>query len=251
VVMENIFRFIDEKHYKPFDAAIAATKEIGLAVLSITLSLVAVFLPIAFMGGIVGKFLKCFGITMAATVVVSMIVSFTLTPMISARWFKAAPPAGPGKGKSDGKRGKTDGAKWLIFYAWIESGYRVLLAFCLKQRWIVVLAVLVSLGSVPFLMMFVRVNFIPDDDQAQFQISARAPEGTTLEATRAILDRMAREVRELNGIRYTIASVGDDEQRTPNKMPSILFVSKFFPNTPKKTAYGSAWGRSRRFPAAV
>ena len=72
--------------------------------LSITLSLVAVFLPIAFMGGIVGKFLKCFGITMAATVVVSMIVSFTLTPMISARWFKAA-DAETGDGAETAEKG--------------------------------------------------------------------------------------------------------------------------------------------------
>jgi hydrophobic/amphiphilic exporter-1 (mainly G- bacteria), HAE1 family len=215
VVMENIFRFIDEKKYKPFDAAIAATKEIGLAVLSITLSLVAVFLPIAFMGGIVGRFLKCFGVTMAATVVVSMIVSFTLTPMISARWFKSkADSDKAGGGQLDSKHG---GARWLVFYTWIENGYRVLLGFCLRHRWVVVLAVAVSLGSVPFLMKFVRVNFIPDDDQAQFQIDVRAPEGTTLEATRAILDRMARDVRDLNGVRYTIASVGDNEQHTANK----------------------------------
>lgn len=215
VVMENIFRFIDEKKYRPFDAAIAATKEIGLAVLSITLSLVAVFLPIAFMGGIVGRFLKCFGVTMAATVVVSMIVSFTLTPMISARWFKPSKTGAAG-GHADSKHGQ-GGARWLVFYTWIEEGYRVLLGFCLRHRWVVVLAVFVSLGSVPFLMKFVRVNFIPDDDQAQFQIDVRAPEGTTLEATRAILDRMAREVRGLNGIRYTIASVGDNEQHTANK----------------------------------
>ena len=88
VVMENIFRYIEEKKYTPYEAAIAATGEIGLAVMAITLSLVAVFLPIAMMEGIVGRFLKSFGITMAATIMVSMLVSFTLTPMLAARWFK-------------------------------------------------------------------------------------------------------------------------------------------------------------------
>ena len=88
VVMENIFRFIEEKKYSPYDAAIAATAEIGLAVMAITLSLIAVFLPIAMMEGIVGRFLKSFGVTMAATILVSMLVSFTLTPMLAARWFK-------------------------------------------------------------------------------------------------------------------------------------------------------------------
>ena len=107
VVMENIFRYIETKHYRPFDAALAATKEIGLAVLAITLSLVAVFLPIGFMGGIVGKFLKCFGVTMSVTVVASMLVSFTLTPMMAARWFKAAARsahAGDGRARTGGPR---------------------------------------------------------------------------------------------------------------------------------------------------
>ena len=102
VVMENIFRYIEEKGYSPFEAAVAATGEIGLAVMAITLSLVAVFLPIAMMSGIVGRFLKSFGITMAATIMVSMLVSFTLTPMLAARWFKrpdGSPlPSGEGQG---------------------------------------------------------------------------------------------------------------------------------------------------------
>jgi HAE1 family hydrophobic/amphiphilic exporter-1 len=88
VVLENVYRFIEEKHCTPREAAFAATREIGLAVLSITLSLMAVFLPIAFMGGIVGRFLKSFGVTMSATILVSMIISFSLTPMLAARWLK-------------------------------------------------------------------------------------------------------------------------------------------------------------------
>jgi HAE1 family hydrophobic/amphiphilic exporter-1 len=190
--MISLLAFIEEKGFRPFDAALAATKEIGLAVLSITLSLVAVFLPIAFMGGIVGKFLKCFGITIAATVIVSMIVSFTLTPMMAARWFKAADAKNPADHGSGEKRKKSKGAKWLKFYEWIESGYRILLEFSLAHRWVIVLAVVISLGSVPFLMKIVRVNFIPDDDQSQLQVNVQAPEGTTLEATRAIVARMAK-----------------------------------------------------------
>ena len=106
VVMENIFRYIEEKGYSPFEAAVAATGEIGLAVMSITLSLVAVFLPIAMMSGIVGRFLKSFGITMAATIMVSMLVSFTLTPMLAARWFKGAAeePAKGGAGRARARR---------------------------------------------------------------------------------------------------------------------------------------------------
>ena len=101
VVLENIYRYIEEKDCTPREAAFAATKEIGLAVLSITLSLVAVFLPVAFMGGIVGRFLKSFGVTMAATILVSMIISFSLTPMLAARWLKVKRHSGGG-GESNG-----------------------------------------------------------------------------------------------------------------------------------------------------
>ena len=223
VVMENIFRFIDEKKYGPYDAAIAATKEIGLAVLSITLSLVAVFLPIAFMGGIVGRFLKCFGVTMAATVVVSMIVSFTLTPMISARWFKAAAPDRPGSGHSDSKHGR-GGARWLIFYTWIENGYRILLGFCLRHRWIVILAVAVSLGSVPLLMKVVRVNFIPEDDQAQFQIDVRAP----------------KEPRSRLPGRFSTGWRGKSATSTASAIPSPAWATTNS-TRPTKAASTSAW----------
>ena len=100
VVLENIYRYIEEKDCTAREAAFAATKEIGLAVLSITLSLVAVFLPIAFMGGIVGRFLKSFGITMSATILVSMIISFSLTPMLAARWLRRKAEGGRRKDES-------------------------------------------------------------------------------------------------------------------------------------------------------
>ena len=88
VVLENIYRFIEEKHDDQFQAAVEATSEIGLAVLATTLSLVAIFVPVGFMGGIVGRFMKSFGLTMAFAIMVSLLVSFTLTPMLSARWLK-------------------------------------------------------------------------------------------------------------------------------------------------------------------
>src|SRR5437870_8850709 len=88
VVLENIYRFIEEKHDNQLQAAVDATKEIGLAVLATTLSLVAIFVPVGFMGGIVGRFMKSFGLTMAFAILVSLLVSFTLTPMLSARWLR-------------------------------------------------------------------------------------------------------------------------------------------------------------------
>ena len=85
VVLENIFRFVEEKRMAPFEAARAATAEIGLAVLATTLSLVVIFVPVSFMSSISGRFLYQFGITAAVAILVSLLVSFTLTPMMSAR----------------------------------------------------------------------------------------------------------------------------------------------------------------------
>ena len=91
VVLENIYRFIEEKGMPPIQAAIEGTREIGLAVLATTLSLVAIFAPVGFMSGMVGRFMHSFGLTMAFAVMVSLLVSFTLTPMMSARWLKVKP----------------------------------------------------------------------------------------------------------------------------------------------------------------
>jgi len=209
VVMENIFRFIEEKKYSPFEAALAATGEIGLAVMAITLSLVAVFLPIAMMEGIVGRFLKSFGITMAATILVSMLVSFTLTPMLAARWFRRAEHGG-GAAHGSGKSSKSQG-----FYRLIEEAYMFTLRLSLRFRWVVVVAVIGCMATLPTLFKMVPKNFVPDDDSSDFQVNVRAPEGTSLEATRVLIARLAREVRQLDGVRYTISSVADTEQRNP------------------------------------
>ena len=91
VVLENIYRFIEEKGMSPMQAAVEGTREIGLAVMATTLSLVAIFVPVGFMGGMVGRFMKSFGLTMAFAVMVSLLVSFTLTPMMCARWLKVKP----------------------------------------------------------------------------------------------------------------------------------------------------------------
>ncbi len=235
VVMENIFRFIEEKKYAPYQAAIAATGEIGLAVTAITLSLVAVFLPIAMMEGIVGRFLKSFGVTMAATIMVSMLVSFTLTPMLAARWFKKAKnsplPLGEGPGVraagapkqdaltltlSQGERGHGGGgSKSQGFYRAIESVYLPLLRFSLRRRWLVVLAVAGCMATLPMLFRVLPKNFIPDEDSSEFQLSVQTAEGTSLEATQVKIARIARDIRTLDGVKYTISSVADTDQRNP------------------------------------
>ena len=206
VVLENIYRFIEEKHENQFEAAVEATREIGLAVLATTLSLVAIFVPVGFMGGIVGRFMKSFGLTMAFAIMVSLLVSFTLTPMLSARWLKVDRG---GKGDHGSKDSR-------LFHA-VDVFYTRLLEWSMAHRWVVaVVAVLVLFSSVPLFMM-VNKNFMPQDDQAEFEVNIRAPEGTSLESTEVITNRIANAMRQhLPEIDYTLVTVGGDPAKTRN-----------------------------------
>lgn len=208
VVLENIFRYIEEKGQKPFQAAIAATKEIGLAVMAITLSLVAVFLPVAFMEGILGRFMRSFGITMSSAIILSLLVSFTLTPMLASRWLR---PVTAGPGAESRGASKSRG-----FYRHIERGYLVLLKWSLRHRWVIVIGSILLLASIPVQMKMVPKNFLPDDDQSEFQVQVRAPEGTSLEATQLLINRIARDIRRYEGVLHTVASTADTEQRISN-----------------------------------
>jgi hydrophobic/amphiphilic exporter-1 (mainly G- bacteria), HAE1 family len=103
-----------------------------------------------------------------------------------------------------------------VFYAPIERGYTALLAFVMKQRWIVVLLMLATLGSIGPLFKAVGKSFLPQNDEAQFAVNVRTPEGTSLEATDLVAERIAREVRAVPGVEFTLVTIGDNDQRTPN-----------------------------------
>src|SRR3954465_8220756 len=126
VVLENIYRFVEEKGMHPFQAAIEGTREIGLAVLATTLSLLAVFLPVGFLGGIIGRFMSSFGLTSAAAIAISLIVSFALTPMLGARWIKHDHDT---RASDESRRG---------FYRHIDGAYTGMLKFSMAHRWVIV-----------------------------------------------------------------------------------------------------------------
>jgi len=213
VVLENIHRFIHDKGMGPFQAAAAATKEIGMAVLATTLSLLAVFVPVAFMKGIVGRFLKSFGLTMAFAIAVSLLVSFTLTPMLSARWLRPVGGGPKGRHQRPPVLARTVDALYLP----VERAYVAVLGWVMRRRWVVVLASLMVLASTVPLMKVVKKGFLPESDEAHFEINLRAPEGTSLEATGLIGERLAREVRTLPGVLSTLVTVGDNNERAANK----------------------------------
>jgi hydrophobic/amphiphilic exporter-1 (mainly G- bacteria), HAE1 family len=206
VVLENIYRFIEEKHDDQFHAAVEATQEIGLAVLATTMSLVAIFVPVAFMGGIVGMFMKSFGLTMAFAIMVSLLVSFTLTPMLSARWLKVK---AHGKDKHSSKDAR-------VFNA-LDRSYTRMLEWSMAHRGIVAgVAVLVLLSSVP-LFMAANKNFMPQDDQSEFEVNLRADEGTSLESTEVLANRIANTVRQrIPEVDYTLVTIAGDPAQTRN-----------------------------------
>ena len=215
VVLENIFRFIEEKGIPPFQAAIDGTKEIGLAVTATTLSLLAVFLPVGFMGGIVGRFMSSFGLTSAFAIAVSLLVSFTLTPMLAARLIK----------RSDDERERAlekhtepadHGSKESRFYRPIDRTYTRMLTWSMAHRWVIVAACFIVIVSIVPLFMFVGKNFLPVDDQAQFEVNVRAPEGSTLGATSALAERIAVDMRKLNGVTDTLTTIGGGQQEQVN-----------------------------------
>ena len=209
VVLENVYRFIEEKGMPPMQAAIEGTREIGLAVLATTLSLVAIFAPVGFMSGMVGRFMKSFGLTMAFAVMVSLLVSFTLTPTMCARWLKV-------KRRLDDEDHRAHDSKHSIIFGPVDRVYTRMLEWSMAHRGIIaVLAILVLFSSVPIFRV-VNVNFTPQDDQSEFDVSMRAPEGTSLEATEVMANRVATAIRELPEVVYTMVTVAGDSAGTLN-----------------------------------
>ena len=282
VVLENIYRFIEEKGMPPRRAAILATKEIGLAVLATTFSLVAVFLPVSFMGGIVGRFMKSFGYTMSFAIVVSLVVSFTLTPMLSSRWIK---PSGKARAAFEEEHEeesldaefqdpaaeprpveKAAYVEWRAgtrvlppafahgghgagggLYSRVEGAYMRLLAWSMGHRWVVGLIMLLAFFSMVPLGKAVAKNFLPIDDESRFDVVIRAPEGTSLEQTALLSERIAREVRRLPGVSHTVTTTGsppgDPSGRGPNQ--SNIFV-RLVPTTQRQDDQMAMMERVRR-----
>jgi HAE1 family hydrophobic/amphiphilic exporter-1 len=202
IVLENIYRFMEEKDMKPVEAAMKGTKEIGLAVMATTFSLLAVFVPIGFMGGIVGRFMSSFGLTAAFAIAVSLLVSFTLTPMLCSRFVK--------------KQTKDHASKDSRIFRPLDRFYTSALGWAMGHRkTIVVLCVLVVISIFP-LFLAVPINFMPQDDRSEFQVSIRAPEGTSLAATDSITERIARDIRGLQGVEATLATVGGGQREEVN-----------------------------------
>jgi len=203
VVLENIYRFVEEKGMTPFQAAIEGTREIGLAVMATTLALLAVFIPVGFLGGIVGRFMSSFGLTSAAAIAISLIVSFTLTPMLAARWIKPVDHS-----RHQSAHGGSDRSR-RGFYRYIDRFYIALLGWSMAHRWLIVTVCAVVVVSTVPLYRASGLNFTPVEDESRFQISLRLPVGSSLAATQSLVDRISRDVlKSLPGVLAVQGNVG-------------------------------------------
>lgn len=197
VVLENIFRFIEERGMTPFDAAIEGTREIGLAVVATTLSLVIVFLPVSFLSSVTGRMLFQFGVTATAAILLSMLVSFTLTPMMCSKLLRSTQPQ---RGGPVSRRG---------FYAWLEAFYLWTLSLALRHRWLVlVLSCGVIAANVP-LYKLVKQDYIPTNvDESEFEIGITAKEGASLAAMDATMREVERLLQDIGGVEHILSTVG-------------------------------------------
>ncbi len=207
VVRENIVRHV-QMGKSAHDAALAGTEEIGLAVLATTLSIVAVFLPVGFMGGIIGKFFHEFGITIVSAVLISMFVSFTLDPMLSSVWHDPAAHGGGERGNTlyDRTLGRVTGAVDR-FSHWLGDVYQGTLAWSLRHRLATVGVALASLAASVGLAMLLGTEFVPKADFGETSVNFQTPVGSSLEVTEARARQVEAIIREFPEVRYTVATV--------------------------------------------
>ena len=211
VVLENIFRHMEEYGKDRYQAAVDGLQEIGLAVMATTTSLVVIFLPVAFMQGIAGRFFYEFGLTVAFAIAVSLIISFTLTPMLSSQFLRIE------------ERGAV--SKQNRFWRLIESGYDAILRWSLNNRLLTVaLSVLMVLSMVPMLKLLGK-DFLPADDRSEFQVNMIVPAGSTLTSADDIFSRIEQEIHQVRGVILTMAQIGSVEPGSEDLTQGSIYVS--------------------------
>lgn len=216
VVRENIMRHLHmgKSHRQ---AALDGTNEIGLAVLATTLSIVAVFLPVAFMDGILGRFFLQFGVTVSVAVMISLFVAFTLDPMMSSVWYDPAADPNVKRGWIGRLVGQFD-----RFFGWLTGVYRVVLGWSLRFR-IITLGTALGLfvGSF-FLIPMVGAEFVPAEDNGEFQVSLQTPVGSSLAYTTAKVRQAEEVLLELPEVSRTYATINAGQSAGENNASIVV-----------------------------
>ena len=203
VIIENIFRHMQQGE-TPVEAAKAATGEIGLAVMATTFTIVAVFVPIAFTPGLVGRFFYQFGITVSVAVLVSLFVALTLTPMLSSRWLSEADE----KLTKEGSPLRKGLYYFNHFFQILAEKYRKAIRWCLRHRKTVVFGSLAIFVFSLFVMGLIGTTFFPDTDESEFNITIHAAPGSSLEQTSNICTRIETVLRQQPEVINTLTTIG-------------------------------------------
>ncbi|HNW34122.1 MAG TPA: efflux RND transporter permease subunit, partial [Candidatus Ozemobacteraceae bacterium] len=198
VVLENIFRHMEELGSDSMKAAEEATSEIYLAVMATTLSLAVIFIPVAFVYGIIGSLLNNFGLTMAFSIMISLFVSFTLTPMLCSRLFRYS-----------WARNADGHSKESWFYGMVDRTYGSLLRFSLARRWVILLVAGLCVFAVYPMSKFIRADFLPADDTGEYTVSFRTGEGYSINGTDKVLREVEEKLKRLSGVVHMYSTIGE------------------------------------------
>ncbi|MGQ9644914.1 MAG: efflux RND transporter permease subunit [Thermodesulfobacteriota bacterium] len=210
IVLENVYRHMEEGA-DPVTASKEGSREIAFAAMAGTFAIASVFIPVAFMGGIIGRFFYQFGVTVAASVVASLIIALILIPMLCSRFLRV-----------EVRRGSV----YQFFdrsYKKLETRYRRALNFCLRSRWLVVMiATVVFLGSIG-LLIHLKTEFVPKSDESRFMIRIEAPTGSTLHYTDERIKKVEDLILSTPETKSVFSAVGTGARQEVNK--GILIIS--------------------------
>lgn len=211
VVHENIFRHMEEHGLDAEEASRSATSEIFTAVVATTLSLLVIFVPVAFMEGQIGRFFHSFGFVVGFSIFMSMIISFTLTPMLCAHFLVAE------TGHAKSKEG---------FFTWlVEAPYLWMLHWSLRFPWAIIAVSVAVLCTTPVLLSWVGIAFVPKDDQSEFEAVLILPEGYTLDRADKMIGEIEKEFRKLPHVTNVFSVIGDTSGRVAKGQGDVTSAS--------------------------
>ncbi|MCE1245197.1 MAG: efflux RND transporter permease subunit [Firmicutes bacterium] len=236
VVLENVWRLIEEEEMKPFEAAIEGTKEIGPAVLATTLSLIVLFVPVAFMPGIVGRYFQSYGITMAVSIFISMVVSFVLTPMLCSKLLKKPKPK-----KGEERRVKivefTDvhgvvhqkkEAEVSAITKMIQDSYEFILKIALKIRFIIVILCVACFWWGGKLSKEIGQEFITNQDGGEYNIVLKLPNGWSMDRSANALIPIEDWLRKQKGVKFVLTQIGTQTSGATDDEASDITVCNIY-----------------------
>ena len=224
IVIENIARHLGMGK-DGAQAANDATAEIGLAVLATTMTICAVFVPVAFMEGIIGRFFFQFGLTVTFAVAVSLFVAFTLTPMLASKWLKP----------HVGEHGEKPKNKYLLsvwqtiedLLEWLDQSYKTSLQWCLSHRALTLFGGFMTFVLSIVMLRFVPVAFFPKEDKSEFNVNYVLPEGTTIEETKKRCLELVDALHGYPGVDKVVTAIAASSDKKPNKaVLAVLLVPK-------------------------